>query len=72
MFGQNLEIPPARLKEFRDEKGMDQCLSLMIDYWMEGDYAFFETVIEALESIGNRLLARQVREEFLAEESKSF
>ena len=68
MFGQYLEIPTTKLQEFRDEKGADQCLTSVIDIWMEGNHATYETVIEALENVGNRLLARKVREEFLLPE----
>ena len=49
----------------RDEKGSDQCFSQMMDEWMEGEHATFETLIEALEHVGNGQLAREVKERYL-------
>ena len=65
MFGQSLEIPTGDLKALRDEKGSDQCFSQMMDEWMEGEHATFETLIEALEHVGNGRLAREVKETYL-------
>ena len=65
MFGQSLEISTSELKALREEKGSDQCFSQMIDEWMEGEHATFETLIEALEHVGNGRLAREVKETYL-------
>ena len=65
MFGQSLEIPTSDLKALRDEKGSDECFSQMMDEWMEGEHATFETLIEALEHVGNGRLAREVKEKYL-------
>jgi hypothetical protein len=73
MFGQSLDIPTRKLKAFRDEKGMDMYLSQMMDHLYDEmmSYATIENVIEALENIGNKRLAQQVKEEFLIyEQSK--
>ena len=66
MFGQSLEIPTSELETIKDAKGNDQCFSQMMDEWMEGEHATFETLIEALEHIGNGRLAREVKEKYLS------
>ena len=65
MFGQSLEIPTGDLKALRDGKRSDECFSQMMDEWMEGEHATFETLIEALEHVGNGRLAREVKETYL-------
>ena len=66
IFGEYLEIPTFKLKELRDEKGPDVCFSDMLGSWFNGGDATFEIVIEALENLHNRVLAKKVRDTFLA------
>ena len=66
IFGEYLDIPTFKLKELRDETSPDMCFSKMMDGWFNSGDATIEVVIEALENLHNRVLAKKVRDNFLA------
>lgn len=69
MFGMSLDIPTSELQLIRDNKGPDACFIDMFEVWFnKGDkFATFEILISALENIGNKVLARKVKEQFLTD-----
>ena len=64
MFGQSLEVPRADLKAFKDDKGIGQCFSDMLDTWLEKE-ATWNDLVEALEHVGNKVLAREVENKYI-------
>lgn len=66
IFGEYLDIPTFKLKELRDETSPDVSFSIMMDGWYDSGDATIEAVIEALENLHNRVLAKKVRDNFLA------
>ncbi|XP_019864473.1 PREDICTED: uncharacterized protein LOC109593815 [Amphimedon queenslandica] len=67
IFGEYLDIPTFKLKELRDETSTDVSFSNMMDRWYDSGDATIEVVIEALENLHNRVLAKKVRDNFLVQ-----
>ena len=64
MFGQNLDIPLFKLDGFKDDKGVDQCFSNMLNKWLNKGPCW-EDLIEALKQIGNKRLATEIEKKYL-------
>lgn len=63
-FGVDLGISVPRLKEFKDDKGVDQCFIEMLRKWLTTTPTWND-LVEALKRLGNSRLANQIENEYI-------
>ena len=63
MFGSSLDMPSEILDPLKTPSNADVCLLNMISYWYNKSEPTWEDLIEALQQLGNRRLARKIEEE---------
>ena len=66
-LGFNLDVPMTQLKIISNPQPFSQRLISTLDHWMNRskDVASWESLVEALEQIGHRRLARELKDDYL-------
>ena len=66
-FGTYLHIDRKKLKEIEGRRTDEQCLQDVIDHWWDRyrqNECPLEMIYEALEQVGNKVLAKDLRDHF--------
>lgn len=65
LFGTSLNMPLEDLQALRTPSSADVCLLDMISFWYQNGEPTWEDLIEALQHLGNKRLARKIEEEMV-------
>lgn len=67
LFGLGLGLKDADLKRIENQKqcrGVERCFSELLIYWLDGDDANINVLVNALKEVGHRVLAQKIQKKY--------